>query len=338
VSFPRWVRCRAGVTCPRAFTVVELLVVVAIISILIAVLLPVTMKARRRAVVLASPVAYARMDLGISISHPTGRAELDVAPSSTLCWNGHPQGPLWSPSGTYIGHTIHIGQGEMHYVAIVHAASGRVIRHDLGDRFCGWVDDSRFILTRFDARGTVFMIYDAESGLLREAVSRDNLRVYDATLAVAAASSGAAYVTVSHDPDAMCVVLLRSDFSRFKTLWREPNTPRYPLPEPRMDPFGEYVAWTMRDPASGGNVIAVKPIKDPTSAAPYVVRFSASPSGYGVFLDWTDDGDLMAADSGAGGSALSIYDTRGNLKRAVPVDMGPTHVAGAASWRKYWHR
>jgi prepilin-type N-terminal cleavage/methylation domain-containing protein len=322
---------------PRAFTIVELLVVVAIISILIAILLPVTMKVRRRAVVLASPVAYARMDGGITIAHPTGRAELDIAPGRTLCWNGRPQGPTWSPSGTYIGHTIHIGEGEMHYVAIVHAASGRVIRHDLGDRFCGWADDSHFILTQSGGLGTIFMIYEAESGFLTETCVRSDVNVMSTGVALAPASTGAAYVTVSRDTDCYTIVLLRKDFSRLKALWREPVSPRWPHPEPRIDPFGEYVAWTIRDPLTGGTAVALKPIKEPASAEPFVIRPSGSAFS-GVFLDWTDDGDLLTYGSSPEGQKLAVFDTRGNFKRFVPVDMGPNYEAGAASWRKHWHR
>ena len=311
-----------------AFTIVELLVVIAIIAVLTALLMPVIAKARRAAIALACPVVYASGPGGIHMVHPGGRAELDVAPPHTLCWNGHPQGPMWSTNGTWVGHTIHVGEGETHYVAINNPSSGRVIRHLLGDRFCGWADDSHFILSGMapGAHGTMFHVRNAESGLLTRAVVGAGVRVWDNSVAPAPPSTGAAYVTVSNDPEGQAIVMLKKDFSRHKTIWLEPETPRNPHPEPRADPFGDYVAWTVRG-GSAGPTVVLKSVRAHSSVRPSTVAVGAT------FYDWTEDGKLMV--SARYGGQLSILDTNGKRVGEVRGSEQANYHPGSASWRKY---
>ena len=317
----------------RAFSLAELLVVIGIVTLLVAILFPVRVKARRSAVILASAVAYVDGASGVAITFPSGGSSVFVAPSGTLCWCNRPQGPMWSTGGTYLAHTTHVGE-----VSIVHSMSGRVIRHPLGDQFYGWADDSHFILAQwYTSGGTLFRVYDAESGILRRTMFSQDVNIHGATLAPAAPSSGAAYVTCSSDHNGQSIVLLKNNFGRGKTIWRETRTPRLPYPEPRMDLFGEYVAWTVKPEGGLGYAVALKAVRDPVDRPPNIIQVPGARSV--VFLDWTEQGELLVAVLGARGFLHTVLDRNGNLVRELSLDpLARAAVPGAGSWRKYWHR
>src|SRR5437764_670689 len=86
-----------------AFTVVELLVVVAIISVLVAILFPALQRVKRRAAVLASPVAFLGTDSRIHLTDPAGGFDTPLAlvaknPNCPVCHTP----PVWNPAGTRI--------------------------------------------------------------------------------------------------------------------------------------------------------------------------------------------------------------------------------------------
>src|SRR5213593_1944224 len=94
----------------RAFTLVELLVVLAIIAILIAILLPVLSRARRAALVLASPVAYTSAQGTVQLTDPNGVADVPIRGKGNVetCPACHTP-PVWSPSGQQIAFRSTLG-------------------------------------------------------------------------------------------------------------------------------------------------------------------------------------------------------------------------------------
>jgi prepilin-type N-terminal cleavage/methylation domain-containing protein len=280
-------------SCKRGFTLVELLVVIALITLLIAILLTVISRALRPARVLASPIAYLNFpEKRLYVADARGQGQLDVysakgdAPQSNVAW---------SPSGQRIAFRTarfdRKGAPISQEMIIVNPFTGqyRALAMGLSEDWAGWLD-SRQIAIRANFGG--LRIVDVESGVVVREVRRS----------VSQSGDGGSYKFVSlspfphgkqyigggaywfgRKPQWAVIAVLRSDLSCGKIVWESRSTPwaSAGFERPHIDPTGQWAAWGIvtRDGKQSKSLIAVKPIQEDPSRVPTFLNIAETIPG-----------------------------------------------------------
>jgi prepilin-type N-terminal cleavage/methylation domain-containing protein len=307
----------------KAFTLIELLVVIAIIMILIAILLPICVKIRNRALVLASPIAYVSDDLGVYLTGPKGGYAVRLSEPEYRFYGDTGSPLMWSACGRRLAYEA-AGTIPAPYIFFHEPGSGKVWRQDGTLGFYGWVDYDHYLGGAWVTAGTPYhsIITVENRQFMGGGVvigDQGESIAYHSLSAVPAVCPGR-YVAQVSDSVNFLIAFVGKNYRPGKVIRKFPGGSTTPTLTPRVDPLGEYIAW------NDGSTTCVASLAMGSSVRETRIE--------GCFCDWTEKGEVLVNFNGE----LRVYSKDGVFIRTVPTERRLRSGPGMAAYRKYGHQ